>query len=57
MASRWNAQGAALRPIERRVLRWRADGVGHDDIGAKFRRSGDFVRRVEGFARYKLASG
>ena len=45
-----------LNPLERRILRWRADGVGHDDIGAKFRRSGDFVRRVEGFARYKLAS-
>ena len=46
--------GDVLRPLERRILRWRADGLANDDIGAMFRRSGDFVRRVEQFAQLKL---
>lgn len=46
--------GDVLRPLERRILRWRADGVDHDVIGEMFRRSPDFVRRVEAFAQLKL---
>jgi DNA-binding CsgD family transcriptional regulator len=48
--------GAVLNPLERRILQWRAHGVDHDEIGVKFRRSGDFVRRVEQFARHKLGT-
>ena len=49
-----STSGDVLRPLERRILRWRADGVDHEVIGEMFRRSGDFVRRVEGFAQLKL---
>jgi hypothetical protein len=43
------------RPIERRVLALRADGESHERIGERFRRSGGFIRRVEGLAHYVLA--
>jgi DNA-binding CsgD family transcriptional regulator len=49
------APGDVLRPLERRVLRWRAAGAAYDDIGPRFRRSADFVKRVEDLARYKLS--
>ena len=48
------ATGDVLRPVERRILKWRADGVDHEVIGEMFRRSADFVRRVERFAKLKL---
>ena len=44
-----------LRPLERRVLRWRAEGAPPADIAARFHRSPEFVERVEHLARYKLA--
>ena len=44
-----------LRPLERRVLRWRDAGVGPAEIGARFRRSAGHISRVEGYARTKLA--
>lgn len=47
-------QGDVLRPLERRVLRWRASGAGYDDMSPRFRRSPDFLRRVEALAGYKL---
>ena len=45
---------APLRPIERRILRWRDEGASHAEIGPRFNRSPDFVERVEHLARYKL---
>jgi hypothetical protein len=47
--------GEALRPLERRILKWRASGAGHDDIGRRFHRSAGHIRRVEQLATYKLA--
>lgn len=44
-----------LRPIERRVLRWREQGSDYADLSGRFRRSPDFLARVEMYARYKLA--
>jgi hypothetical protein len=50
------APGAGrLRPIERSVLRWREQGFDHDQLSGRFRRSPDFLARVEAYARYKLA--
>jgi len=51
--------GAAnpLRPIERRVLWWREQGAAYPDIASRFRRTPEFIRRVEDFARFKLTSG
>ena len=48
------ARGDVLRPLERRVLRWRASGAGYDDLSPRFRRSPDFIRRVEELAQYRL---
>ena len=42
---------AALRPIERRMLRLADDGVSEAEIAARFRRSPDFVHRVLDLAR------
>ena len=39
-----------LRPIERRVLAWRAAGVGHQELAERFKRSADHLRRIEGMA-------
>jgi DNA-binding CsgD family transcriptional regulator len=44
-----------LRPVERRILRWRDEGASHADIAPRFHRSAGFVRQVEELARYKLA--
>lgn len=46
--------GDVLRPIERRVLRWRADGVDYDDMAPRFRRTPRYLRQVETLAHYKL---
>ena len=46
--------GDVLRPLERRVLRWRASGADYEDVSARFRRSPDFIRRVEALAQYRL---
>lgn len=43
-----------LRPLERRVLRWRSGGADYAEIAPRFRRSPGFVQRVEDLARYKL---
>lgn len=50
-------RGDVLRPLERRILRWRAAGVGHDELAPRFRRSPDFLRRVESLAHYRLQAG
>jgi hypothetical protein len=44
-----------LRPLERRLLRWRRAGERHEDLSGRFRRSPEFLARVEDYAEYKLA--
>lgn len=48
------ARREVLRPLERRVLRWREGGADYDEIGARFGRSAAHVEQVEQLARYKL---
>jgi DNA-binding CsgD family transcriptional regulator len=43
-----------LRPLERRVLRWRSGGAAYAEIAPRFRRSPGSVQRIEDLARYKL---
>ncbi|MGD9796600.1 MAG: hypothetical protein AB7H43_03775 [Acidimicrobiia bacterium] len=50
-------RGDVLTAMERRILRWRADGLDHATIATMFRRSPSFVRRVEQLARGKLERG
>jgi DNA-binding CsgD family transcriptional regulator len=50
-------EGGVLRPLERRILRWRALGATEKQIASMFRRSPAFVRRVERLARTKLGRG
>lgn len=44
-----------LRPLERRVLRWREGGADLDEVAARFRRRPWSIEQVEQLARYKLA--
>lgn len=43
-----------LRPLERRILAWRAEGASYAEIGSRFRRSPAFVRQVEEIASVKM---
>jgi DNA-binding CsgD family transcriptional regulator len=43
-----------LRPLERRVLKWRDGGANHKEIGKRFHRSAGHVARIEQLARLKL---
>ena len=53
-AEKRHGRPGALRPVERRILAWRDCGMSTDEIAERFRRSPDFVSRVERIARYKL---
>src|SRR6187401_1092548 len=44
----------ALRPLERRILKWRAGGAGYDEIGRRFHRTSGHIERIEQLATYKL---
>jgi hypothetical protein len=48
-----NRRRDGLRPIERRVLALRNDGLSHEEIGARFRRDAEFARRVESIAQIR----
>ena len=43
-----------LRPLERRILRWRESGAEYSELSPRFRRSPEFLQRVEALAGYKL---
>ena len=42
-----------LRPVERRVLKWREDGASSSDIARRFRREPRSIEQIERLARYK----
>lgn len=44
-----------LNPLERRVLRWRRQGLDLDEVAERFRRSPRHLAQVERLAHYKLA--
>ena len=49
------ARDDVLRPLERRVLRWRDNGVQPAEIAPRFKRGPAFMEQVERLAEYKLA--
>jgi hypothetical protein len=55
-SERAEPDAGALRPLERRVLRWREQGSDFADLSGRFSRSPDFLARVELYARYKPAN-
>ena len=48
------APTGGLRPLERRLLRWRESGADYADLAPRFRRSPEFLQRVEAMAGYRL---
>jgi DNA-binding CsgD family transcriptional regulator len=44
---------SALRPLERRLLRWRAQGATPMELADRFRRGPDHIERVLTYADYK----
>ena len=42
-----------LRPVERRVLKWRDNGASASDIASRFRRQPRSIEQIERLARYK----
>jgi hypothetical protein len=44
-----------LRPVERRILKWRAGGADYADIGRRFHRSAGHIERIEQLVAYKVA--
>ncbi len=42
---------SALRPLERRILRLKEEGLDPDEIGRRFKRSADHVQRIIEYAR------
>lgn len=47
------ASRKSAEAMERRVLTMRREGESYEDIAGRFRRSPDFIRRVEGMAHYR----
>ena len=45
---------AVLRPLERRLLRWRDEGAGLDEMSERFRRGREHLARVLELADLKL---
>ena len=45
---------SGLRPLERCILKLRANGTNHAEIGRRLHRSAAHVQRVEQLANYKL---
>jgi hypothetical protein len=44
-----------LRPLERRLLRWREQGASPEELADRFRRGPAHIERVLALADYKLA--
>ena len=47
-------EGHGLRPIERRLLRWRDEGADVGELADRFRRGPEYIERVLELADYKL---
>jgi hypothetical protein len=45
--------GVSLRPVERRLLRWRDQGVSADEVAAMFKRSPEHIERILALVDYK----
>lgn len=50
-------QPSGFRPIERRIIDMRANGLSYEEIGSRFRRDADYVHRIEDLARIRADLG
>jgi DNA-binding CsgD family transcriptional regulator len=48
-----DAESSGFRPVERVILKLRAQGESYGEIGNRLGRSGDYVRRVEQMTTYR----
>jgi hypothetical protein len=48
-----NTVGVPLRALERRLLRWRDEGVDAGEVAAMFRRTPEHIERVLALVEYK----
>jgi DNA-binding CsgD family transcriptional regulator len=48
---------SGLRPLERRIIRWREHGASFEAIADRFRRSPQFIERVVGMAQLRSGRG
>ena len=48
-----NPVGAPLRPLERRLVRWRDEGVDAGEVAAMFGRTPEHIERVLALVDYK----
>lgn len=48
-----SSRPSGLSPLGRRVLTLRAEGEDYETIGRRFKRSGRFIRQVEGMAHFR----
>lgn len=48
-----NPVGVSLRPLERRLLRWRDEGVDAGDVAVMFGRTPEHIERVLALVEYK----
>src|SRR5207248_9593104 len=49
-------RAGTLRPVERRVLKWREGGASPSDIAIRFRRQPRSIEQIERLARYKQSA-
>ncbi|MGQ0848781.1 MAG: hypothetical protein ACT4OP_06635 [Actinomycetota bacterium] len=52
-----NRRQVGLRPVERRVLDLRAQGLSHAEVGRRFGRTAGYARRIEGLANLRSDLG
>jgi DNA-binding CsgD family transcriptional regulator len=48
---------SGLRPVEQRVVDLRAEGISYEEIGGRFQKGPDHIRRVERFAQLRSELG
>lgn len=46
-------ESGGFRPIERRIMDMRSQGLSYEEIGSKFGRNAEYAKRIEGLAQIR----